>query len=217
MKSSFSDQIKKLMKSLSGDSEDETKKAEEKESLFANDESDNEDDTINLDNEEDENEDDSTSDDEDADSEDTEKSVKKCNKSMSAEGEEEVVDATVLLKSLNNELENLRKSQIDIGNAVVALGKMVAKVSEEKLPPKAVNFAKSLGTNASGKTNVPNEVPTQADFERVQDILMKSVQSGEITLQKSSMISSEFQRAMRGSRLSPETYNFLLTKINGGK
>ena len=146
-----------------------------------------------------------------------EKSVKKCNKSMSAEGEEEVVDATVLLKPLNDELENLRKSQIDIGNAVVALGKMVAKVSGEKLPPKAVNFAKSLGTSASGKTNVPNEVPTQADFERVQDVLMKSVQSGEITLQKSSMISSEFQRAMRGSRLSPETYNFLLTKINGGK
>ena len=94
---------------------------------------------------------------------------------------------------------------------------MVAKVSGEKLPPKAVNFAKSLGTNASGKVNVPNEVPTQADFERVQDVLMKSVQSGEISLQKSSMISSEFQRAMRGSRLSPETYNFLLTKINGGK
>lgn len=217
MKSSFSDQIKKLMKSISGDSEDETKKAEDKEPLFANDDSNDEDDTINLDNEEDENEDDSTSDDEDADNEDTEKSVKKCKKSMSAEGEEEVVDATVLLKSLNDELENLRKSQIDIGNAVVALGEMVAKVSGEKLPPKAVNFAKSLGTNASGKVNVPNEVPTQADFERVQDVLMKSVQSGEISLQKSSMISSEFQRAMRGSRLSPETYNFLLTKINGGK
>lgn len=216
MKSSFSDQIKKLMKSLGGDSEDETKKAE-KEPLFANEDSDDENDTINLDNEDDEDEDDSTSDDEDADNEDTEKSVKKCNKSMSAKGEEEIVDATALLKSLNDELENLRKSQIDIGNAVVALGEMVAKVSGEKLPPKAVKFAKSLGTSASGKTNVPNELPTKADFERVQDVLMKSVQSGEISLQKSSMISSEFQRTMRGSRLSPETYNFLLTKINGGK
>mgnify|MGYP006916111854 CR=1 FL=1 len=217
MKSSFSDQIKKLMKSLGGGSDDELNKSEdeEKENLPDGVDSGDDDDTIDLDNEEDEDEDDSASDEEDADNEDTEKSVKKCNKSMSAG--EEVVDATVLLKSLSDELDNLRKAQNDIGEAVVSLGKMVAKVSGEKLPPKAVNFAKSFG-GASETTSVPTERPTQADFEKVQDVLMKSVQSGEISLTKSSMISSEFQRAMKtGSRVSPETYNFLAKKINGGK
>lgn len=213
MKSSFSDQIKKLMKSLAGDSEDETKKAEdeEKENLFAGNESDDEDDTIDLDNEDDDGKDDSSSDDENADNEDV-------NKSISAGDDEGVVDATVVLKSLNTDLNNLRKSVSDIGKAVVALGEMVAKVSGEKLPPKAASFAKSMGANGSdAMANVPSETPTKADFALVQDVLMKSVQSGEISLQKSSMISSEFQRAMRGSRLSPETYNFLAKKINGGK
>ena len=220
MKSSFSDQIKKLMKSLGGGSDDELNKSEdeEKENLPDGVDSGDDDDTIDLDNEEDEDEDDSASDEEDADNDDTEKSVKKCNKSMSAGDGEEVVDATVLLKSLSDELDNLRKAQNDIGEAVVSLGKMVAKVSGEKLPPKAVNFAKSLGTGAGETTSVPTERPTQADFEKVQDVLMKSVQSGEISLTKSSMISSEFQRAMKtGSRVSPETYNFLAKKINGGK
>ena len=219
MKSSFSDQIKKLMKSLGGGSDDELNKSEdeEKENLPDGVDSGDDDDTIDLDNEEDEDEDDSASDEEDADNEDTEKSVKKCNKSMSAGDGEEVVDATVLLKSLSDELDNLRKAQNDIGEAVVSLGKMVAKVSGEKLPPKAVNFAKSFG-GAVETSNVPTERPTQADFEKVQDVLMKSVQSGEISLTKSSMISSEFQRAMKtGSRVSPETYNFLAKKINGGK
>lgn len=218
MKSSFSDQIKKLMKSLGGDSEEESKKAEdekENENLSAGNDSDD-DETIDLDDEDEDGEDDSDSDD-DADNEDTEKSVKKCNKSMSAGDGEEVVDATQLLKSLNDELDTLRKSQKDLGNAIVALGEMVAKVSGEKLPPKAVNFTKSMNGGVEA-VNVPTERPTQADFEKVQDVLIKSVQSGEISLMKSSMISSEFQRTMKtGSRLSPETYNFLAKKINGGK
>lgn len=225
MKSSFSNRIKELMKSLSkSDEEKDLYKSEdendegienEKPGVKLGDEDD--DDTINLDDDL-EDDDDSDSDDEDADNDDEEGMTNKsrtCKKSMFADDDSEIVDATTILKSLNDDLNNLRNSVSDIGNAVVSLGEMVAKVSGEKLPSRAQYYVgKSLGAAGGG---VPSERPTAADYSKVQDVLQKSVESGEISLVQSSMMNSEFQQAMKGKKLSATTYNFLAKKINGGK
>lgn len=104
----------------------------------------------------------------------------------------------------------------DIGNAVVALGEMTARTGREKLPPRASYYVEKSAGGAAARA-VPDERPTAEDYSKVQDVLRKSVQEGEISLTESSMMNSEFQRAMRGGRLSTRTYAFLADKINGGK
>lgn len=137
--------------------------------------------------------------------------------------DDDVVDGTAFMKALVEENEALRKSidglekQIaDMGEGMVMLGEMVSAIGGQKMPPRSV-MNKSLDAGEA-RSNVPTTRPTQEDFEKVQDVLKKSVKEGEITLQKSSIMSSEFQRHMKtGVPISKSTWDFLSKKINGGK
>ena len=142
---------------------------------------------------------------------------------------EDMEDATDILKGLVKELKDinksikalsenqkiLEKSQNDVGEAVVSVSELVAKIAGIPVSPKSVMAKGNLGGAAPRQAAQPVVAPTQAEFEQAQDILVKAVAAGEITLLKSEMISSGMQKAMAipGYRMKPEDYEFLARKM----
>lgn len=197
MGKSVSETLKSMLKSISGNGDDDSEKDKPKKGEAAGVE--DEDIDIDLDLEDDG---------EDAPADDD---------------EDDVVDGTELMKSLIEENTALHKSigglekQIaDMSEGIVTLGEMVQAIGGQKMPPRSV-MNKSLDAGET-RGNVPALRPTEKDFEKVQEVLRKSVREGEISLQKSSIMSSEFQRQMAtGKPMSASTFGFLQNKINGGK
>lgn len=135
-------------------------------------------------------------------------------------------DVTDIMKGLVSELADVNKSlkaiissQGDVGEAVVGVAEMVSRIAKTPIPPKSV-MAKGGMTGATGTGWFPSGVkqgadkPTQADFERAQEILVKSFRAGEIDLIKAELISSDMQRAMivPGHTMKPEYFDFLASK-----
>lgn len=130
-------------------------------------------------------------------------------KAGNAEGSE-------VLKALDSELKDLRKSvkdlhrqNGDLGKAVVGLAEMLAAIGNKKIPARSV-FAKSFdGTHGKGGVQQQGR-PTVQDLYRAQDVLIRCVESGKIDLRKSSMISSDIQRCMAtGAPMKAEYFDFL--------
>jgi hypothetical protein len=219
MKSSFSSRIKDLMKSFAGNpkKDDEDVKDENEDATNDVDE-DSDDETVNLD---DDTDDEDESDDED---DNTAKATKKsCKKNVAGqEDDEEAVDGTAILKSLNDEiasmhkaLDTVQKQYVDLGNAVVGLGEMVSAIGGEKLPPKSVGIVKSINAIPGAPVNATavGEKLTNEDFAFAQKALCKAVKDGEISIEKSSMWNGEIQKSMAlGTPMSNECYSFLSKK-----
>jgi len=132
----------------------------------------------------------------------------------------ELKDISKSLKVLAESQKTLEKSQCDVGEAVVSVGEMVAKISGTPISPKSVMAKGNLGGGSKGAFGGQLEQPsntqlTQAEFERAQDVLVKSVQKGEITMQQSEMISSDMQKSMGipGYKMKPEYFNFIAQKM----
>lgn len=194
MGKSVSETLKSMLKSLSGNGDDDSEKDKPKKGEAGG----GEDEDIDLEGKDD---DDAGDDDDDDDD----------------------VDGTELMKSLIEENRALHKSigglekQIaDMNEGMVTLGEMVSAIGGQRMPPRSV-MNKSLDAGET-RSNVPALRPTEKDFEKVQEVLRKSVMEGEISLHKSSMMSSEFQRQMTtGKPMGASTFRFLQNKINGGK
>ena len=125
----------------------------------------------------------------------------------------ELRDIKKSLKTLEENQKTFEKSQNDVGEAVVSVSELVARIAGTPVSPKSVMAKGNLG--GSQPAAQPVVAPTQAEFERAQDILVKAVAAGEITLLKSEMISSSMQKAMviPGFRMNPEDYDFLVRKM----
>jgi hypothetical protein len=143
--------------------------------------------------------------------------------------EKSLVDATEILGSLVSELQDMNKSikaviagNADVGEAVVGVAEMVNRIANAPVPPKSAMAKGGLGSGGGApgggafpKAEQPDIVPTEEEFERAQAVLIKSFRDGEITIEKSEMISSDLQKAMRipGYKMNPENYNFLVRKL----
>lgn len=206
MKKSFSNAVSELLKSLTGQREDE-------EDINKGRDKDEDVDDIDLGNGEDEN----TGDEDDADGEDTEEPEEEPDDNSD---DDQMVDGSKLLKSLDYELSEMRKSMKvlrkqneDLGKAVVDLAQMVYAIGNEKNPPRST-MAKSMNGNSVQNKGSREGRPTLEEFTKVQSILTKAVAAGEISLQKSTMIESEVQRVMQlGGKMSDETYKFICSKM----
>lgn len=206
MKKSFSNAVSELLKSLTGKKEDE-------EDINKGRDKDEDVDDIDLGNGEDEN----TGDEDDADGEDTEEPEEEPDDNSD---DDQMVDGSKLLKSLDYELSEMRKSMKvlrkqneDLGKAVVDLAQMVYAIGNEKNPPRST-MAKSMNGNSVQNKGSQEGRPTLEEFTKVQSILTKAVAAGEISLQKSTMIESEVQRVMQlGGKMSDETYKFICSKM----
>lgn len=207
MKKSFSKTVSDLMKSLTGGNpkdgdEDINKGGEGNDTDLENDE-----DEIDLDGSADENKDeeDENEDNNDGDSEDE---------------DGDMVEGGEVLKALDSDLSAMRKSikdtnrrLDDLGEAVVGIATMLAKIGNQELPPKSV-LSKSMNSNNAG-TNagaVQNGRPTEDDLYNAQIVLARCVKEGKIDMVKSSMISSDMQKCMATGRPMRQDYFEFLQK-----
>jgi hypothetical protein len=157
---------------------------------------------------------------------------------VETEGDEDMekglVDATEILGSLVTELREIRKSlktltekqdtleksQIDVGEAVVCISEVVGKIAGIPVSTKSVMAKGNLGGGAASggftrQVTQPKVQPTQAEFERAQNVLFKSVQAGEITMQYAEMVSSDMQKSMAypSYAMKQEYFEFLARKM----
>lgn len=224
---SFSD----VVKSLTGKNKDE----DDEEIMKGGNELLDDDDTLDLDFD-DEDEDTDKKDDSDDEPEKTEKSD--CKKSTT--DDEEVFDGSELIKSMMDELielrsknESLEKSIKEIAETTAnmkagfeeeksELTKSIQTVTDalnafgtEKMPARSV-MNKSVTAADAGKSNKATNRMTMADFEKARDVLITAVENGEITVAKSSKISSDMQKNMAtGAPMNPEYYAFISEKMGG--
>jgi hypothetical protein len=122
------------------------------------------------------------------------------------------------LKALSEKQETLEKSQLDVGEAIVCVSEVVGKIAGIPVSPKSVMAKGNLGGTSgafASQVTQPKTPPTQAEFERAQDVLFKSVQAGEIDMYRAEMISSDMQKSMAypGYTMKPENYEFLARKM----
>lgn len=226
--------ISDLMKSLTGKKEDEDEEIMEKaETKMPEDD----DETLDLDFEDDDDE----VDDEPDDEPETEKSCKKsCKKSMTDEEDDDnYVDGTELIKSMMTELIDLRErnetleksikeisentnamkagfdeEKSELNKSIQAMTEALEAIGSEKVPARSV-MNKSV-TAADAVQKSANSRMTQADFEKAQNILIDAVSNGEISIAKSSKISSDMQKNMAtGKPMEPEYYAFISEKWGG--
>ena len=226
MKKSFSNSVSALLKSLTGGNQGEDEDDIKKHSIEKADAEDTDDDNeLDFDDESDEDEDDDTDDDEenedDIDDEDEEEDDEETEDGE--EEDEDAVDGSEVLKSLDYELNamrksmrDLRKQNNDLGKAVTSLAEMVYAIGSEKLPPKSVlNKSISNSEKTMKKSIAPKGRPTEDDLYRVQCVLAKCVENGTIDMRKSSMISSDMQKCMyTGKPMKQEYYEFLQKELS---
>ncbi|MDR2701094.1 MAG: hypothetical protein LBB72_01525 [Spirochaetaceae bacterium] len=135
----------------------------------------------------------------------------------------DVIDITQIMKSLvtelkeiNKSLKTLQDSQGDVGNAVVGVAELVARVANIPVPTQSV-MGKSTGRVPGLQKGgaAPKDRPTIADLERVQVVLAKAYREGKIDLHTSSRIESDMQKAIRNPNfnLRTEDYDFLMQEI----
>lgn len=215
MKKSLTKTIGQLLKSLSGeDAQDDDVKKGGKNCNVKKGNSDSnmdDDDDLNLD------DDDISIDDDDGDDDDGDDDDDQMSKS--GESDDDKVDGTEVLKALDYELTQMRKSIDDLakqnqelGEALTMVAQMVHTIGGEKQPSRSI-MSKSIDAGFE-KPSSPKGRPTLEEFEQVQRILTKSVADGEISLKKSTVIESEVQRAMRlGTPMSDESYRFICSKM----
>lgn len=204
-KGSFSSMVNSILKSMgSEDKPEEMEKAKEIEKAEEIENYEDEEVEVDLDDEEDK----------DEDEEEMQKGKKTCKKST------DYVDATELLKSLNDELSSnreeindLKKSLADIGDCMVMMAKAVAKSSDmvKSFSEEPVGLRSTMSKSVNSKSNVPNGTLTEAEFKKAQKVLCKAVSDGEIDLVKSSMIERDMQLAMSSPnhQMKQEHFKFL--------
>lgn len=204
----FAEKVRSLVKSIgSEDNADEMEKAEDEEKMELG---------LEVKDDEGEGEVEVSPDDKD---DDEMKKGKSCKKSY--------IDATDLLKSLSDDLsvirkenEELRKSLLDLGDAVVEVAKTVAKNSSmvKSFGEEPVGIRSKMEKSAGAASVGSKDPMTQSDFKWAQGVLVKAVKDGEIDIAKSAMIERDMQLAMAtpGYQMNPEYYNFLSKKFAGG-
>ncbi|MGL4981258.1 MAG: hypothetical protein ACRC4W_00110 [Treponemataceae bacterium] len=138
----------------------------------------------------------------------------------------DTVDATDVLKSLDSEIKEIRKSLAlskslddkinDIGGAVTQVAEMVALIANQKIPPSSALYKSIDSSDVMKKSNTSHGVPTAQEFEKIQETLIRCVNEGKLDITKSSLISSSVQKCMSsGTQIKPEYVEFLKNEMGG--
>lgn len=207
MKKSFSKTVSDLMKSLTGgnpkdDDEDLNKGGEGNETDHEKEEAE-----VDFDDSEEENEEEENGDDNDGRTDDEDGDM--------VEGSEVLKALDADLSSMRKSIRNTNKRLDDLGEAIVGIATMLAKIGNQELPPKSV-LAKSMNGNAHADTSVVQHGrPTEEDLYNAQLVLSRCVKEGKIDMVKSSMISSDLQKCMATGRpMKKEYFEFLQKELS---
>lgn len=207
MKKSFSKTVSDLMKSLTGgnpkdDDEDLNNDREGNETDHENEEAE-----VDFDDSEEEDEEEENGDDNDGRTDDEDGDM--------VEGSEVLKALDADLSSMRKSIRNTNKRLDDLGEAIVGIATMLAKIGNQELPPKSV-LAKSMNGNAHADTSVVQHGrPTEEDLYNAQLVLSRCVKEGKIDMVKSSMISSDLQKCMATGRpMKKEYFEFLQKELS---
>jgi methanogenic corrinoid protein MtbC1 len=109
------------------------------------------------------------------------------------------------MEAITKRQEGMEKSQTDLGEAVVGVAEMVAKIANSPNPVKAAMTKSLQGAGAAPATG-SGEVLTRREFEQAQRALAKSFAEKKISLFQSTRLESEMQKAMTivGYQMTPE-------------
>ncbi|MDR0475046.1 MAG: hypothetical protein LBH43_15405 [Treponema sp.] len=134
-----------------------------------------------------------------------------------ANPDDELADATGIMKALVGELrainkslsaiakrqDGIEKSYEDLGESVVGVAELVAKVANSPLPTKTTMAKGGLGNGNAGGD--PGHL-TKAEFDQAQVALTKACQAKRISLFDATRLETEMQKAMniQGYRMRPE-------------
>lgn len=198
MGKSFSSKVNDLIKSLSPDKEgykkDDEEETEDSESLFDDDLMENESETDTED--------------------DEETSVKKCGVKKSFDEDDEFVDATDLVKSMGDELADLRAENAALRNDVKELQDNVLSVTKSftQFLNEPVNretvVSKSMGNGTAVKANAnPKRKPTREDFDMFKKSIVKAAKNGSVGVDEVQFLNSEFQKSMKGEPMTAGSWN----------
>ncbi len=191
-KSHFKDTIDELLKSL--DSGKDGKKKEKDD---------------DADNEKQENlfSDDNGADESDGDDDDSEDS----DDDVSKGGEDGIIDGSSVLKSikddyetLRNENAELRKSLDEVKESLVSVTKSFSDYLKAPAEERRSVVEKSISASA---TPQQRKRPTSADLEVLKSALVKESRAGKIGPEQVQFYSSEFQKSMRGQKISQNVWS----------
>lgn len=189
-KSHFKDTIDELLKSLDSGKDDKKKEDdsddEKQENLFS---------------------DDSKPDDSDGDGDDSEDS----DDGVSKGGEDSIIDGSSVLKSikddyetLRNENAELRKSLDEVKESLVSVTKSFSDYLKAPAGERRSVVEKSISGSAVSQQR---KRPTVADLEVLKSALVKESRTGKIGPEQVQFYSSEFQKSMRGQKISQNVWS----------
>ncbi len=200
-KGNFSSTIDELLKSFKENPEEDKKKKK-------------------MDSEDEEVTDDTLFDDEETDYVSEDEKIEKCGvkKSMNDE-ESDYLDATELMKSMaetidsqKEEISCLKKSIEELQNNMIDVTKSFGDYLKTPVSRQTV-VEKSIGKdNAVGNTPILIK-PTNEDFEILKSALVASAKKGEIGLEEVGFYNTEFQKAMKGNKISSNVWAKIKTIV----
>lgn len=190
-KSHFSSSIDELLKSFKAEDEKEVKKEP------AEDE-----DTIDDDNE-------MELDDSEGDEIDKGCGVKKSLYDDDEDGD--YLDATELMKSMGEELDNLRSENEELKKSIQEIQDNMIAVTKSfgdfiKTPNARQTVMNKSIDGSDGVIAGPSKMPNAADLDILNKSLCASAKKGEITVQEVQYLTSEFQKSMRGEKMDPKVW-----------
>ncbi len=205
-KSNFSSAIDGLLKSLK---DDET---EEKKDSTNDIDDENEELDFSVEDEDKEDEDSTEDEDSDKDNEDDaeEDDLKKSN---------DFVDATDLIKSMAGQIDSLSKENEELKKSIQEIQDKMTDVTKSFTDylksPNARNTVMQKSISCSD--SVRSKKPTLADFEILKSALVKSSKKGDITLEQVQFYNSEFQKSIKGAKMSPKVWNEICNIVNSNR
>lgn len=125
---------------------------------------------------------------------------------------EEVKKSNETMAALTQRIDDIEAQQDDVSKSILGIASGLAKVANAPVPPKsATSIAKSdVGGGAGAMANGGALRPTKEDYEVCKSALnaaFKDRANSHLTLERSEHLSSAFQKAVRGGKISREDYN----------
>ena len=125
---------------------------------------------------------------------------------------EEVKKSNETMAALTQRIDDIEAQQDDVSKSILGIASGLAKVASAPVPPKsATSIMKSDVGGGAGATASGGALrPTTEDYAICKSALNAAFRdraNSHLTLEHSEHLSSAFQRAVRGGKISREDYN----------
>ena len=151
----------------------------------------------------------------DDDKEEDSDDVEKCGVKKSFEDEQngDYLDATDIVTDMAKSLDDLKAENEMLKKSLEEVQKNMIDVTKAfgdylKTPTERTTVMnKSIGDEPVKKSNGPAKRPTSADFDVLKSALVSASKNGAVSLDEVQYYNTEFQKAMKGIKINPNTWD----------